>query len=61
MRTERATKVRLCQLKSILPYRYGHQEVEVKAQIEILEWVLNMDKLSMKLKKQAIKKNKKNK
>jgi len=57
MRTEKALKIRLNQSKNILEYREGNDKEIVLAEIELLEWVLNLDKRSVYLKK-LINKNK---
>jgi hypothetical protein len=51
MRTERALKLRLNQSKNILEHRQGNDKEIVLAEIELLEWVLNLDKRSEYLKK----------
>jgi hypothetical protein len=57
MRTEKALKIRLNQSKNILEHRQGNDKEIVLAEIELLEWVLNLDKRSVYLKK-LINKNK---
>jgi hypothetical protein len=51
MRTERALKLRLNKYKNILEHRQGNDKEIVLAEIELLEWVLNLDKRSEYLKK----------
>jgi hypothetical protein len=50
MRTERALKLKLNQLNSILQYRHGKDKEILLAEIKLMEWILNMDKRSQYLK-----------
>lgn len=56
MRTERAIKIRLCQAKNVLKYRHGEEREICLSEIKLLEWVLKMDKRSLKLERLAKKK-----
>ena len=50
MRTERALKVKLCQLKSNLQFRNGTEKEILLKEIKLLEWILNQDERSKYLK-----------
>lgn len=56
MRTERAIKIRLCQLNNNLLHRHGEEKEICLSEIKLLEWVLKMDKRSLKLERLAKKK-----
>jgi hypothetical protein len=53
MRTERALKLRLNQAKNRLEYSRGNDIEILLGEINLLEWILNLDKRSMYLKRLA--------